>query len=216
MGNVLLGLLYDADQALEEIYDISRHSYRLNLEGPWDEALLRVPDFREALFEGIHHCWAQGNNVLFADADTLCVKPTTVFGRFDCFMLFSETCAAPERVLSGPYLNAGVMYFPTSMSPSLWEFGRGKWGEAPPDQWDYSQELYNRMYYCQGLLPIIAPELNWAPHAPGKVGEEDACIVHLHLTRGRTPCLHLMQKWEQEGHIEDWYKTGRELGVNWP
>jgi hypothetical protein len=86
------------------MYEVSRDSYFQNLAdidvhvlltNPGIEGELRGQDAEyhgdvfHDMFLKTHHLWENGNNIFYADIDTICVKPTKIFGEFDKFSMFN-------------------------------------------------------------------------------------------------------------------------------
>lgn len=206
--------LYGDDPMVAEIHRICCKSFRENLAGPFEQVTLTDPHIEppEAprgggqmlhdIFDQLYVLWREGHDVLYTDADTLCLRPVEVFGRFDKFMLFSETPAKPEGPLPGPYLNGGVKYLPACMSRDLWEWADRYYRQHDGRRWDFDQELYNRMFYKQSLWHHNGwSGLNWSPRYPCGRSAREAQIAHFYMTRDREACMATMQTWEQGGHI---------------
>jgi hypothetical protein len=86
------------------MYELSRDSYFQNLADIDVHVLLTNPgidgelrgqdskyhgDVFHDMFLKTHHLWENGNNIFYADIDTICVKPTKIFGEFDKFSMFN-------------------------------------------------------------------------------------------------------------------------------
>lgn len=123
MTNILLMLDYTLSDNSEEYAEMTRlssNSYKKNLAGDWSLDILRK-DFshlprKEALNQMWQDCiwamfdhWVDGTNVLYVDSDTLMVKPTEIFGRWDRLQLFWPTDPSAAYGFD-PYLNGGVVY----------------------------------------------------------------------------------------------------------
>lgn len=145
--------------------------------------------YRE-MFAALRDCYEAGDSVLFLDPDTLFLRPTEIFGRFDELMLFWLTDPSVAYGFD-PYLNAGIVYVPASMDPTLWRFV----DDAAPSmsEWNDSQIIFNRMFYAQQPVPELHPELNWSPSVemPGPL--KDAHLVHFNSTRGAPAVLERMR-----------------------
>lgn len=165
-------------------------------------------------FQNVYDLWKEEgpNNIFYLDCDTLITRPVEVFGKYDRFQLFNYT---DPKKLSGKdagnkyglqhehYFNAGVRYYPSTMTPELWDLG---WSYAK--DWDYNiwgteQVIFNEMMYSQdrdvetwrdptmnyqamGLTPqsledsrILNALNNW-----NGCEINDAKVMHLHGTRG--------------------------------
>lgn len=152
------------------------------------------------------------NNILFLDTDTLIIKPVEIFGKLNEFQMFNYT---DPKELSGAdannryglkfkhYFNAGVRYYPDTMSEELWNVGQELANEWDYNIWGTEQIIFNQMMYSQNpdvkhwLKPeygfqamqmrhnlISHPEINDYLENWNGMHLNDAKILHLHGTRG--------------------------------
>lgn len=180
---------------------ISRRSFERHLGGTWDVLTLHgdledasshlgaVNQMYAALFDYMYELYGDGHSVLMCDPDVVAVKPLEVFGRFKGMMLFAPT-DPPRGYGFDPYLNAGIVYLPSTAERRLWSFLDG----APMKDYDDSQKVFNAMFYAQIPVPRLHPELNWSPWVPSSIPKEEAQIIHCHSTRGTAEAIRLMEE----------------------
>lgn len=200
----------DNQENIKQMRELALRSYRRNLLGDWEIIVLdgdfsnlyehgsyvaNNAHFQDA-YKRIKRLWSKGNSILFISADTLCVKPTRVFGEFQNFGMFWHT--DPKSAYGFErYLNSGITYFPMSMSPIVWEVGDLMWKNMELDQsWDKSQIIYNHMFYSQDMdyQKYMRNELHWATYTENEIPKEEAHILHYHGSRGVGSALEQMRK----------------------
>lgn len=179
---------------LDREVELSVASYEKNLLWSWTLEILTgdlsYRDFQDGftamqreVLERLHERWKQGDNVLIVDADTLCVRPTEIFGRFDRMVIpwGGRSCSGERH---NPILNIGVVYIPATTSAAAWDVGLTAMKHCPM-YWGADQEALNDMVRVDGP-PILAPELNWgiSQDEQNPLREEQAHIIHFHRTRG--------------------------------
>jgi hypothetical protein len=94
--------------------------------------------------------WKQGHNLFFAGIDTICVKPTDIFGEFDKFSMFNGVSVNTPGLQSATkwyegfnqgysetekfgridipvYFNCDVRYIPSNISELVWNIGFDEW-----------------------------------------------------------------------------------------
>jgi hypothetical protein len=150
------------------------------------------------------------------------VAPVQVFGQFDRFQLFNYT---DPKTLSGHdannqyglqhehYFNAGVRYYPDTMSKELWDLGWSYAKDWDYDIWGTEQIIFNEMMYSQDRnhKTWLRPDMNFQAMNVlfndidnsglqqylknwNGISMNDAKILHLHGTRGAANTLAL--QWE--------------------
>lgn len=143
-------------------------------------------------------------NILYTDADTLCLKSTDIFGKINGFQLFCQQDnmkvfkGVPEELYKHltPWYMASVRYFSSDMDSCLWDVGEAlvnKWINT----WAYECIVYNSMFHAQpDELKLNLPQYNcqWSTDFPPSVQIAQANIVHLHSTRGSGRTLERMRK----------------------
>lgn len=211
--NRLVYLLYRLNTApnvfeqYQEMAELSLRSFRRHLAGSWQAELLQGDYSSEGFLQGVNlmyrdtfvqlEAWhAQGDNTLLLDQDTLCLRPTEIFGRFKHLMLFYLTDPPVDEVGGfAPYLNAGIVYVPASMPPRAWRPMHRDLGAMRA--WDDSQRIWNEMFYGQDPVPELHPELHWSPNVPTPLPRGDAHIIHLNSTRGSAAALGQMRDYDR-------------------
>ena len=156
-------------EALEKIVDICAASFKQNLKDCHDVMIFRDPEYFETparmfrkIFDLSHAIWKGGDNLLFVDADSLCIRPTEVFNLPENqFRLFGSAGDITRFEKYFPYyFLSGVRYLPSGMDPALWDLGEQLWEEFDKEcalnplwrehnRWDFEQYVYNRMFYHQ-------------------------------------------------------------------
>lgn len=151
-----------------------------------DKAILR--DLR-AIHAGKH-------NVLYFEADAVCVRPVNLFGGDKVKMFaFASRSAFPD-VPKGVMLNSAVLYIPAT-------FDRWDVLEDALEHWDtrwaYFQYLWSKLFYEQFpsveagrefVLSQPAGKYNYAPdYVDNRVTRDEADIFHLSLSRGYRKAL---------------------------
>lgn len=228
-------LEYNKEVGAEKTYklykamaEIVQHSAETFIQEEFETVIFhdKVDSYQEIFhrnFQHVYDTWKDGpHNILFLDCDTLVINPVEVFGKFNRFQLFNYT---DPKTLEGEdaknkygithqhYFNAGVRYYPSTMSKEIWDLG---WKYA--NDWDYNiwgteQIIFNEMMYSQDsdVKTWIRPDMNYqAMNVPynnidnsglilylnewNNIDLNDANIVHLHGTRGAGNTLLL--QWE--------------------
>ncbi len=155
-----------------EMYELSRNSYFENLEKIDAHVLLINPgidgelrgedddyhgDVFYDMFLKTYELNKRGHNVFYADIDTICVRPTKIFGMFNKFSMFNgmgagvfkdkdpllkwfpEVDSYPQMhegiidsklfgsIQIPAYFNDGVRYFPAETPTSVWHIGFERW-----------------------------------------------------------------------------------------
>lgn len=192
-----------------EMFEISRASARQYLGGTWtdivftDPAPTRVEMF-QANWQRIWDLWHQEPcNILYLDSDTVFQRATDIFGRFDQFRLFNWTTPNRKGEFHN-YFNAGVRYYPATMSRTVWQLGADSAADWNLDIWDQEQIIFNKMFWSQNLdwSDAHRPELNWQLPANStgltmtKHNGCDQCtahIIHYHGTRSSARAVKLAQ-----------------------
>jgi len=157
---------------LEEIANMSRHSYCRFLEGEFESRVIRgtVPDYGHMfveVFRETRRLWQEGDtNIFFADIDSLAVKPMHIFGEFPLMTMFGLSRDGMGPFMPGTVYYCGARYFPAAMSPDVWEAG-AKILSNPKIRWSVEQYAYNRMLYQQ--FPSLAEKIYRRPR------EEEYC-----------------------------------------
>jgi hypothetical protein len=197
----------------QEMYQLSRRTARHFLKSDWQEYCITSPVL-DARLNAIH-CWYQIKelwhqercNILCMGADTLFIKPTDIFNRFEEMRLFNFTDPRSHIEVTN-YFNDDIKYFPATMSPNVWEYGErmmARWFNPtdPDHDWAVGQIIHNHMFWNQGLsleqahLPELAFQiLNYDEAVDSEWNRAEfnlAQILHLHSSRNTLHTLHVMQ-----------------------
>ena len=209
----------DPDQAgnletYNKIYDISRLSAKAFLAGEWEEVKYTAPVLDARLFQiaqwyAIKELWfSEECNILAMGADTMFLKPTEVFGKYDKMSLFNYTDPKAHKEFEH-YFNDDIRYYPATMDPDVWDIGERameNWFDHDESDWACGQLIHNRQFWHQGvtLEEALRPEMAYQV-----VGDEDwngikatdAHIIHLHGSRSVNITLQNMES------------LGRQLGL---
>jgi hypothetical protein len=185
--------------AYDEMYAISAASAKKYLDGTWEPVVFSDPaPSRVAMFQAnwqrIWDLWhSEPCNILYLDSDTVFVRATQVFGRFEQFRLFNWTHPKSKHSFSN-YFNAGVRYYPHTMSSTTWDIGQRMATNWDLNIWDQEQVIFNQMFWSQDLAWSDAhrADLNWQMPVSGPqdhdkfngLEQSQAHIIHYHGTRG--------------------------------
>jgi hypothetical protein len=212
--------------AYDTMFRVSRSSAKKFLAGDWEEIVFTDPaETRVHMFQQnwqrILDLWhREPCNILYLDSDAMFVKPTEIFGRFNEYRLFNWT--DPKSNTQFPnYYNAGVRYYPNTMSSSVWKIGKDIANNWNLDIWDQEQLIFNAMFWSQGVLDPHHPELNWqGMHLRlsqtysdaisylnnwNTIPITDAHIIHVHGSRNAIDTAKCMKDISQELGIIDIY-----------
>lgn len=207
-----------------ELHQISLASYKAMLGGEWEFKFFtgnveQINHAFEKTFWNIHDLWhKEPCNILYTDPDTLAIKPFDPWNQHKHFSMFNYT---DPRSFDRPnqwnqsfqhFFNAGVRYFPASMSPDIW-----KLGATMAQQWDYKtydteQIILNTMLWNQPvtvdnmLNPHMAYQAFW-PNAElcnqwNGIDIQDSTVVHFHSSRDVASRVQIMQS------------LGKQLGIS--
>lgn len=192
-----------------EMHRVSVGSYSRHLKGTWELKFIggRVDNVNQAFertFHEIYKIWQQGNvNILYTDPDTVAMKDFDPWNISDRFMMFNFTDprsfnnANRYRRSFQHFFNAGVRYFPATMSQQTWDRALDMARDWDYSTYDTEQIILNAMLWDQGvklhevLQPAMAYQAQWLPdHAPvhdqdrwNGISINQAVIVHTHSSR---------------------------------
>lgn len=189
----------------DRMHEISLASARKFLKGNWEPIVFTEPaNSRVEMFKAnwarLRDLWhSEPCNILYLDSDTVFLKPTEIFGRFDEYRLFNWSTPAQDHGFAN-YFNAAVRYHPHTMTAETWAVGDAIAENWNLDIWDQEQIIFNTMFWSQGLTFEDAhhPELNWqaptgttlqelAAHAQfNSFPIQHVRILHYHGTRSST------------------------------
>jgi len=175
------------------MHEISTASFQKFLSGEWELKFItgevdQINDAFEQTFWAIHDLWhREPCNILYTDPDTIATKSIDIWDRYDQFRMFNFTAPNSYGKFAN-YFNAGVRYFASTMDRAIWQTGADmarKWNKG-----DYNTEqiILNTMLWDQGLTlkEVLDPVMAWQGSGLNnrQCKMEDACILHLHSSRG--------------------------------
>lgn len=200
------------------LHEISLESFERHLGGTWEFKFVtgKFKDISQAFektFWTIHDLWHQEPcNILYTDPDTLALKPVEIFDQFQHFMMFNHTDPRSFRgggITIKDFFNAGVRYFPATMSQNTWDLGSLMAKQWNHSSYDTEQVILNAMLWTQGLTLQQAhhPELNWMAmnlrnldparisghEAWNQMPIDQARIIHFHSSRGADAVKNIME-----------------------
>jgi len=197
------------------MHQVSTASYTRHLKGNWEFKFVggNCDTIHQAFvktFWSIHKLWHQEPcNILYTDPDTIAMQAFDPWGKYDQFMMFNHT---DPRQFYKPntynrsfehFFNAGVRYFPATMSKEIWQLGADM-----ANLWDYTtydteQIILNAMLWDQGVsvANTLDPSAAWQWFGDLHYCEvwnglpiSQAKILHLHSSRGAENRLQVMKK----------------------
>ena len=203
-----------------ECHDLSLDSFKRHLKGEWEYIYISgtFETIHRALYETfvkIYEVWSDHGpcNILYTDPDTMAIAPVEIWGRFDKFMMFNysdPTCFYTKNGYNEKFehfFNAGVRYFPASMSQETWQVGLDMLANWDYQDYNTEQIILNKMLWSQGLklhealIPKLAYQGQWLPRDDVWRQDlwngcviNDSVILHLHSSRDIDQKLALMKK----------------------
>ena len=208
------------------MYDISRASAKKFLQGPYEEIMFQAPVLDNRLYQlaqwyCIKELWQKEPcNILWMGADTLFIKPTEIFGRFNEMRLFNYTDPRSHANLSaypnsaGRYFNDDIRYYPATMSKDAWEAGEdrmGDWFIPPHNIWDCGQLIHNYQFWSQ---PIPADDVTHPELAYQVVAQDGpSCDAWNGITVDKTHVLHFHGSRDADNRISIMTDIATQVGV---
>jgi hypothetical protein len=121
-------------------------------------------------------------NILYADPDTVCVKPLDIFGKFQEFRLFAEN----SDLLIKESLNCGVRYFPSSLDDCFWNDVYEQMEKWNYSVWSTEQTIYQNLMFNQEF--DRAKPQDWIVNHQWVFGDRTGdlpqhSILHLHSSQ---------------------------------
>ena len=196
----------------ENMYSISRSSAKTYLQGEWEEIKLTAPVLDSRAYQIAHwymikELWhKEPCNILCMGADTMFLKPTEVFGKYNDMMMFNYTDPKTHEEAQH-YFNDDIRYYPADMDPKVWDLGErlmDKWFTHKENDWSWGQLIHNYQLWSQGLdvSDVHDPKMAFQifnlniPFAEewNNCKLEDANIIHLHSSRDTTSRVDAMRQ----------------------
>ena len=146
-------------QKYNGMYDCSRLSARKFLAGDWEEIKFTAPVLDARMYQiaqwyAVKELWfREPCNILCMGADTLFIKPTEIFGRYNKMMMFNYTDPRYHKEFEH-YFNDDIRYYPATMDPKVWDIGEQKmegWFEHSEANWGWGQLIHNYQMWSQGV-----------------------------------------------------------------
>lgn len=203
-----------------EMYRLSRQSARTFLQGDFEIITEKAPILDSRMiqiarwYEVKNRWYRERCNILVMGCDTMFIKPTEVFGKYDTARMFNYT--DPKHHPDMPhYFNNDIMYFPATMSEEAWEVGERHmidWWQRSDTMWDCGQLLENHLLWAQGVSPqdMLEPDMAWQCH----VNDENYCnqwngttletakMIHFHGSRGVFNKLEIMKSFAEQVGVD--------------
>jgi hypothetical protein len=197
------------------MHQCSTASYTQHLKGNWEFKFVggNCDTIHQAFvktFWSIHDLWhREPCNILYTDPDTIAMQSFDPWGKYDKFMMFNYT---DPRQFHTPniynrsfehFFNAGVRYFPSTMSKEIWKQGADMARQWDHNTYDTEQIILNAMLWDQGLdvSDALDPTVAWQFFGEPRYCESwngvtitQAKILHLHSSRGAENRLQVMKK----------------------
>lgn len=202
-------------QVYEQMYALSRNSAKKYLAGEWEEIKFTAPVldarfFQIALWYLIKELWhKEPCNILVMGSDTLFIRPTEIFGKFNEMRMFNYS--DPKHLTEVPHnFNADVIYYPATMDPRVWEMGErrmGDWLSHEDSDWALGQHILNGMIWSQGISveEMLKPEYAWQVLGQeieqaerwNNCSLDNAMVLHFHGSRGNESRLDSMKSFAE-------------------
>jgi hypothetical protein len=204
----------DLYQKYQAMHQLSLASYQRFLGGTWELKFFEgdVDNINQAFertFWAIHDLWhSEPCNILYTDPDTMAVKVLNPWGQYPHFTMFNYT---DPRSFDKPnrynkqfdhFFNAGVRYFPSTMSRDIWASGAEMARNWDYETYDTEQIILNTMLWDQPVqrIDVLNPYMAYqAFHPDIRVSDQwnglrlgDAGILHFHSSRDAQNRLEIM------------------------
>lgn len=192
-----------------ECHQISLGTFKERLMGDWTYEFIggKFETIHLALrhtFYEIYRIWKEHSpcNIIYTDPDTIARAPVEIWNRYDKFMMFNYSEPKYFHVKNKyhayfpHFFNAGVRYFPASMSEDTWKIGLDMAATWDLDDYNTEQIILNRMMWSQGLhvsdalVPSVVYQAHWLPGLDywrqdlwNGIHINNASIIHVHSSR---------------------------------
>ena len=198
-GIDLKNVLVDTKDAYLYMQQISIKSFEKNLAGSWTLIELNgiqptIQDAFRYVMSETYKIWNNNYpcNILYADPDTVCVKPLDIFGKFQEFRLFAES----SDLLIKESLNCGVRYFPSSLDDCFWNDVYEQMEKWNYSVWSTEQTIYQNLMFNQEF-DRTKPQ-DWIVNNQWVFGDRTGdlpqhSILHLHSSQNPVQRLAIMK-----------------------
>ena len=199
-----------------ELHRISLASYKSMIDGDWEYKFIggNVDNINQAFektFWAIHDLWhKEPCNIFYTDPDTIALKKIAPWNQYSNFTMFNYT---DPKSFNKPnqwnckfenFFNAGVRYFPASMSADIWKLGAEMARGWNYETYDTEQIILNNMLWSQPvkLAEMLDPSMEYQAFYPdvemcnqwNNTNIHNATIVHFHSSRDVASRVDRMQK----------------------
>lgn len=144
-----------------QMHNISVDSYKNYLQGNWElvvynKAQENIIVYFKNLLIFIKDLWHHNYpcNIMYTDADTLCIKPLDIFEKFIDFRLFTDK----DPISPHDYFNCGIRYYPSSLPKSFWNDTESMLDNWDDSKWDYEQYAYKSLMLAQKNFDLHRPQ----------------------------------------------------------
>lgn len=203
------------------MHNTSVDSFNKHLKGDWELVFVEgtvdhINQAFEKTFWAIHDLWhTESCNILYTDPDTLAIRDIDIWHEYQKFMMFNYTdprslTTKNSYGINFPnFFNAGVRYFPATMTEETWQVGVDIAKNWDYNTYDTEQIILNQMLWSQDITleQALHPELNWIAmnlrNLDSKMVElhagwnqcylEQAKIMHFASSRGAEATKNFMQ-----------------------
>lgn len=192
------------------MYNISRASARKFLKGDWEEICFTSPVLDARLYQIaqwylIKELWhREPCNILAMGADTLFIKETEYFGKYDKMMMFNYTDPKSHKEFEH-YFNDDIRYYPASMDKKVWNIGEKKmdgWFNHEEGNWAWGQLIHNYQFWSQNInvKDVLDPSMAWQAfslnqehgNSWNQCSINEAKVLHFHGSRDADIRVHVM------------------------
>ena len=136
----------------KKMHKLSVQSYQKNLLGDWHFLEItgeknNIQDCFKNTYSYIKELWHTNRpcNILYTNADTLCIKSLDIFNKFSDFRIFTDE----NPIRQGQYINAGVKYFPADLSNEFWNKFDNEYSNWIDEDWLYEQNMAINLMFSQ-------------------------------------------------------------------
>lgn len=203
----------------ERMYQISRASARKFLQGDWEEIKFTAPvldarQYQIAQWYVIKELWyREPCNILAMGADTLFIKPTEIFGRYDRMMMFNYT--DPRTHAEFPhYFNDDIRYYPGTLDSRVWNIGEEKmkgWFDHAESGWGWGQLIHNYQFWSQNITVdrVLDPRMAYQAFQL----DQNYCNQWNGLDINQANVLHFHGSRDADSRVQIMTELAKQLGI---